>query len=216
MKQSSAATDLPRSTANTDRWTDSNTSPGPFMARFVLSAMMAATGPEGCLPFGTSRFREAQGAIAQSSTLLDEKLNPALTRQIRRLFDEGAHEFFRDGMESNFSRSLLMLLREHGQGAVAAIAEYLFSGNAKPDVASEALRWMSDIDDRSTFSKRWQVFRKSLMDKSPRVRDGAILAFANMNDPRALNVLADAKTIEPIAELRSLIDQVIAQLERTK
>jgi hypothetical protein len=177
---------------------------------------MAATGPEGCLPFTIRRFGETQGTIAQSSTQLDEKLNPALTQQVRRVFDQGAHEFFRDGMESNFSRSLLMLLREHGQEAVVAIAEYLFSGNAKADVTSEALRWMSDIDDRSTFVKRWQIFRRSLMDKSPRVRDGAILAFANMDDPRALNILEQAKTIEPIAELRSLIDQVIAQLERTK
>jgi hypothetical protein len=177
---------------------------------------MATTGPEGYLPFGISRFRRGSHTIAQSSTVLNEEVDLGLTLEIRRLFDQGAREFFRDGMESNFSRSLLRLLHKHGPEAVVAIAEYLFSGNPKPDVASEALRWMSDIDDNSTFLERWQIFRRSLKDQSPRVRDGAILAFANMNDPRAVSILTDAKAIEPIAELRSLIEQVIVQLEHSK
>jgi len=192
----------------------SNTSPGSFMARIVLGAVMATTGPEECLPFGISRFRP--WAIAKSGTLADEKLNPALSREIRQLFDDGAREFFRDGMESSFSRSLLKILHDQGQEAVTAIAGYLLSGSANPEVASEALRWMSDIDDHATFLQRWDLLHHSLHNESARVRDGAILAFANMNDPRALRVLAEARTLEPVAELRKLIDQVIRQLERAQ
>ena len=217
MRRSNAtATALPANLSKVVQVTGTSTSPGPFLARFVLSAVMATTGAEGYLPLGISRYRGGSHTIAHSSTVLNEEVDPALTLEIRRLFDEGAREFFRDGMQSNFSRSLLRLLHEHGPEAVVAIAEYLFSGNAKPDVASEALRWMSDIDDKSTFLDRWRILRQSLRDQSPRVRDGAILAFANINDPRAMSILAEAKTIEPVAELRSLIDQVIVQLERSK
>jgi hypothetical protein len=79
-------------------------------------------------------------------------------------------------------------------------------------VASEALRWIADIDDQTTFLQRWDLLQHSLYNESARVRDGAILAFANMNDPRASKILAQARTMEPVAELRKLIDQVIGQL----
>ena len=212
-----AATNLPEPVSSTDKGTGTNTSPGSFMARIVLGAVMAATGPEGCLPFGISRFRRWDyGTTAQSSTLADEKVSPALSQEVRELFDDGAREFFQDGMESIFSRSLLKILHDHGQEAVAAVAGYLLSGSAKPDVTSEALRWISDIDDRATFLQRWDLLRHSLHNESARVRDGAILAFANMNDPRASKILAEARTLEPVAELRKLIDQVIRQLEHAR
>ena len=44
---------------------------------------------------------------------------------------------------------MLRLVAEHGRAAFKAIAEYLYSGDASPDVASEALRWLADIGDAS-------------------------------------------------------------------
>jgi hypothetical protein len=214
-RSNTATTSLPEPVSKMDRGTGTNTSPGSFLARIVLGAVMATTGPEGYLPFWISRFR-SWGRVAQSSTLADEQVDPALSREVRKLFDDGAREFFRDGMESNFSWALLELLHDHGQRAVTAIAGYLLSGSAKPDVASEALRWISDIDDQATFLQRWDLLQHSLHNESARVRDGAILAFANMNDPRASKILAEARTLEPVAELRKLIDQVIRQLEHAQ
>ena len=212
-----ATTNLPEPVPKKDNVTGTKTSPGSFMAHVVLGAFLSTTTPERGLPHFTSRFRSwDDGTIAQSSTLADERVDPALSREVRKLFDDGAREFFRDGMESSFSRSLLKIVHDHGQEAMMAVAGYLLSGSAKPDVASEALRWISDIDDQATFLQRWDLLQRSLRNESARVRDGAILAFANMNDPRAAKILAETRKFEPVEELRKLIDQVIRQLERSE
>jgi hypothetical protein len=108
------------------------------------------------------------------------------------------------------------MLAMRGQAAFRAIAEYLFSGNAKPDVVSEGLRWLADFNDASTLTQRWAILQQTLKDRSPRVRDGAILGFAALDDPRARPLLVGARQLEQIAELRALIDQVVAQLERPR
>lgn len=180
---------------------------GPLIARVVLRAAMAVTALD-------AQFRPMSN-FAPSSTAA-YGVNPILQKRIRDLFDQGAHEFFEDGMESRFSRSLMMLLREEGAEAVRATGEYLLSGSAKADVASETLRWLGDLGDNNTLTTRWEILKHSLNDKSPTVRDGAILGFANLNDPQAITALSEAKRKEPIVELRKLIDQVVEQLQKAK
>ncbi len=198
---------------------DTNPSPNPFaklMATFVLSVGMAATDPQsGVLPNLGGLVKGRYSSITESSTA-DEYVDPALVGEVRALFEDGAQEFFEDGMESSFSKSLLMFFRMHGRGAVRAISGYVFSGDAHPDVTSEALRSMADWKDKGTLAQRWHILQRSLHDKSPRVRDGAIFGFANMNDPRALGALSEARSVETVSELRKLIDQVIAQLEQAR
>jgi len=207
----SASTNPPEGTLRADQWNRIHTGAGTLMARIVLGAAMAATGPDGFLsPLGRRRNDQI---IAESSTLAHEA-NPYLVQEIRKLFEQGAHEFFQDGVESNFSRKLLAILRHYGREAFQAIAEYLSSESTQPDVTSEALRWVADYNDKTTFNNRWNILHSSLYSSSPRVRDGAILGFAAIDDPRAIKLLREAKTSERIAELRVLIDHVVMQLER--
>jgi HEAT repeat protein len=118
-------------------------------------------------------------------------------------------------MHSPFSRALLAIVARHGRTAFQAIAEYLFSGAANPDVTSEALRWLGDFEDPATLPQRWVILQRTLEDQSPRVRDGAILGFAALGDPRARPLLLEAQEAEQIAELRLLIDQVVKNLNPT-
>jgi hypothetical protein len=202
-----ASTSIQEYDSTADQPSGTRTSRGPLLARVVLYAAMGATGLDGL-------FRPMSN-FAQSSTAVKE-VNPILRKKVRELFDEGAQEFFQDGMESNFSTSLMQMLAHEGTDAVRAIAEYLFCGNANADVASEALRSLAEVEDESTLAARWQILKHFLKDKSPLVRDGAILGFANLNDPNAMKVLSEAHAMEPIAELQKLIEQVIRQLERTE
>jgi hypothetical protein len=179
--------------------------PGKFIAAFVLSAGLGT----GAVTGGR------RDEVAESSTALTE-VDPVLLRTVRDLFEQGASEFFQDGVDSNFSRALLKLLAQHGRKAFQAIAEYVFSGDTKPDVVSEALRWLADFNDASTLPQRWAILERTLKDPSPRVRDGAILGFAALDDPRAKPLLLKARELERMAELRGLIDQVIAQLGRSR
>jgi hypothetical protein len=189
--------------------------PGLFIAGLVLSAALATGGTQGVFSVGELSRRRRDDVLAESSTAAVE-VDPLLLKEIRELFERGASEFFHDGVHSNFSRALLKTLAQHGQAAFRAIADYLFSGNAKPDVVSEALRWLADFNDASTLSQRWAILQHTLKDRSPRVRDGAILGFAALDDPRANPLLLEARNLEQIGELRSLIDQVVAQLERPR
>jgi HEAT repeats len=188
--------------------------PGRFVAGLVLSAM-TTVGPQVAFSVADLSRRRRDDVTAESSTAPAE-VDPTLVREIRELFEQGASEFFHDGLHSNFSRKLLKTLEQHGQAAFRAIGHYLFSGNPKPDVVSEALRWLADFNDASTLSQRWAILQRKLKDPSPRVRDGAILGFAALDDPRARPLLLEVRDMERIVELRKLIDQVIAQLQRDR
>lgn len=143
------------------------------------------------------------------------EIDPALAKNIRQMLERGASEFFEDGLESNFALDLTLSVREHGDAAIMAIAEYLSSTTAKPEVVSEALRRIADVEDSDSLASRWALLQRGLKHRSPRVRDSAILGFAALDDPRALEILKDAETQEPLPELRRLIQKVNEQLSAT-
>jgi hypothetical protein len=186
---------------------------GVLFAGLVLWAALTTAGPTGTAPMGTY-FRRRDEFTVESSTA-DLERDPELLKQVEEVFKQGASEFFQDGMYSHFSRSLLVILAQYGRAAIRAIAEYVFSGSGNADVVSEALRWLADFDDPATLPQRWAILQRTLQDRSPRVRDGAILGFAALDDPRARSLLLQTQESEPIPELRRLIKQVVDQLNAT-
>jgi hypothetical protein len=186
--------------------------PGMLLAAMVLSAGLAFGSGATTTPALFTALRRRY-EIAEASTAAAE-VDQELLERVRELFDQGSFDFFQDGLQSTFSRHLVALLAQHGRDAFRAIAEYLFSGDAGPDIMSEALRWLVEVDDPSTLSQRWSILLRTLQDTSPKVRDGAILGFAALDDPRATPFLVEARNVEQIAELRRLIDQVLAHLSR--
>ncbi|MHB1674849.1 MAG: HEAT repeat domain-containing protein [Acidobacteriaceae bacterium] len=150
--------------------------------------------------------------IVTSAESSPASVDLALVEQMRQIFVRGASEFFEDGMDSNFAQELLLCVKEYGNAAIDAISEYLFSSAANSDVASEALRRLAEVEDRRIFAPRWALLQRGLRHRSSRVRDGAILGFASLDDRRALDLLKSVETEEPVAELRHLIQKVIKQL----
>jgi len=183
---------------------------GELLASLVLWAALITAGATGTAPIGIYS-RRCDEIPAESSTA-DVERDPELLHQVKEIFEQGASEFFEDGMYSHFSRSLMAILTRHGRAALKAITEYVFSGNGNADVISEALRWLSDFDDPATLPQRWAILQRALKDHSPRVRDGAILGFARIDDPHAQSLLLETQNSERIPELRRLIQQVIEQL----
>jgi hypothetical protein len=180
-----------------------------LLAKVFLGLQSAFSAPQ-------SLYAPRAGVVAESSTA-DREVDYRLCEEVRELFEQGATEFFQDGMSSRFSGRLLKLISLHGRETFRAIAAYLSSQQkVSPDVTSEALRWISEINDPSVRSQQWEILGRALTDKSPRVRDGAILGFANLDHPLAAQPLAEANKVEQVQELRSLIEQVLAQLERQR
>ena len=186
---------------------------GLIMATFVLSAMMAV--PAGQVQAPMDLWLRRRDEITEGATTEGE-VDPILIKRVGEMFEKASDEFFHDGVSSEFSRSLLRFLREHGRDGFRAIADYALLSHAKPDVVSEALRWIGDFDDPDTFAQRWALLEQSLKSRSSKVRDGAILGFAAVDNPKARRLLQQAQQVEKIGELRVLIDQVIAQLERDR
>jgi hypothetical protein len=186
---------------------------GKILASFVLGAALAMPAPFGMTGSEWDKFRER---VSAENSTVEEEVDSALSQQVRELFDNAATEFFQDGIHTAFSRKLLRLLDRRRTTALRAIARYLFSGSAKPDVVSEALRWIADFGEPATLAQRWHILERTLSDPSPRIRDGAILGFAALDDPRAEPLLSNARNLENIEELRTLIDQVMAQLRRRR
>lgn len=89
-----------------------------WLAAVVLGAM--GTGPVPS-PFTHSYSRRRDEFPAESSTIA-AAIDPVLLQDVKDLFEKGAAEFFQDGMDSNFSRSLLSLLGSRGADALSAIA----------------------------------------------------------------------------------------------
>jgi len=186
---------------------------GLLMASFVLSAMMVVPGGQVKPP--VDLWLRRRDEITEAGTT-EREVDPVLVKRVGQLFEKGSDEFFYDGVTSDFSRSLLRFLTENGRDGVRAIADYALLSYAKPDVVSEALRWIADFDDPDTFAQRWALLEQSLKSRSSKVRDGAILGFAAVDNPKARRLLQQAQQVEKIGELRVLIDQVLAQLERDR
>jgi hypothetical protein len=126
-------------------------------------------------------------------------------------------EFFEDGMTSAFSRDLVDLIKEYKETAINFLLGLIAFEVVNDDVASEALRWVGYIEDPPTHEGRLWVLHHCLLNcSSPRVRDGALLGLASMDDPNSIPYVRKAIDKEQIGELRKSMEQVLAQLEATQ
>jgi hypothetical protein len=204
---------LERTASKADTSATSNAPAAINLARHVLFALVLSGISISPQPIVPPSWRRGEIVISAESS--PEGMNPELAQKMEQIFERGASEFFEDGMDSNFARELLLSILEYGTSAIDAIAEYLFSSTANSDVGSEALRRLADIDDRRIPASRWALLQRGIRHRSPRVRDGAILGFASLDDPRALELLKSVETEESVPELQHLIQKVIEQLGAT-
>lgn len=131
------------------------------------------------------------------------------------LFAEAQDESFEDGMESEFSRKLLLLLNQYSDVAVEILVYLIIGERVNPAVAAEALRWIGRVNDSSSHRRRRWLLERALTSPHSRVRDGAVLGLAFMDDPTAIPSLRYAIEHEKIDMLRQDMSQVLEQLEET-
>jgi hypothetical protein len=186
---------------------------GKLLASLFLWAALTTAGPTGTAPVGPI-FKRRDKVATESSTA-ELEVDVELVKQVEHIFERGATEVFYDGMYSEFSRALIGFFTRYGGAAFPAINAYLSSGCSNADVVSEALRWLAAFDDPVTLPQRWAILQRTLKDRSPRIRDGAILGFAALDDPRARSLLLESQKSESIPELRRLLAQVVDQLNAT-
>ena len=75
------------------------------------------------------------------------------------------------------------------------------------------MRLFGRIDHPSTHKKRMSALIRGLQHPLPRVRDGAALGLASLDNPQATPALRRAIKQEQCEELREDMEQVLEQLE---
>ncbi|MEH1898196.1 MAG: HEAT repeat domain-containing protein [Nostoc sp.] len=145
---------------------------------------------------------------------LNNRCSEIIYSELETLFITGKEEYFEDGFESNFSRGLVSCVQKYGNDAIEAITCFIVYEKISPEVASEALRWLGEINHAESYKFRLWLLERSLNCPSSRVRDGAILGLSYLNDPHAITYLEQAIEQEKIIELREDMKQVLAQLKR--
>ena len=136
-----------------------------------------------------------------------------IATQANSIFAGAKEEIFEDGMESNFSRNLSEFIISFGHSAMETIIPIMLSERINPEVASEAFRVLGRLNHKITYRDRLWLLERGLYNTSARVRDGAILGLAFLNDSLALAPLKSAIERETNAELRKDMEQILAQLE---
>jgi len=134
----------------------------------------------------------------------------SITDEMNAIFNAGRFEHFEDGMYSVFSRALVNTIERHGNEAVSAIADIIDA--VCPETASEALRWMGDIDDAETHSSRLALLQRGLQSGSSSIRDAALIGLSSMGDPGAIPALEEAIDRESESDLWRDMMFVIADL----
>lgn len=145
---------------------------------------------------------------------LNNRCSEIIYSELETLFITGKEDYFEDGCESNFSRGLISCVQKYGNDAIEAITCFIVYEKISPEVASEALRWLGEINHPESYKFRLWLLERSLNCPSSRVRDGAILGLSYLNDPHAITYLEQAIEQEKIMELREDMKQVLAQLKR--
>ncbi|MCY3947412.1 MAG: hypothetical protein OXF44_14135 [Anaerolineaceae bacterium] len=144
-----------------------------------------------------------------------EKIPESLVEELRQIFFEAREEVFEDGMDSVFSRQLVDFMESHGRLAIAILSDLLLSEKVNAEVAGEALRHVGYMEDQSTWLARRGLLECCLFGSSARVRDGAILGLAAMDDPESIPCVEQAVACESIAELQEDMQAVLEQLRDT-
>ena len=136
-----------------------------------------------------------------------------LRAELLILFHDAEEYVFEDGMESDFSRKLLAWLEEaHADMVMNQIILLVEDDSIAPEVLAETLRWLGQMADGSVYAHRRWLLEHCLHHPSVCVRDGAILGLSFLEDPRIIPALERALSQEPLATLRSDIEQVLEDL----
>lgn len=148
-----------------------------------------------------------RGSTTQTAELHNSR------RSLLTLFESARDMLFEDGAENDFSQKLVSFIWRHGNVALSLLGELAASQVVSDEVMSEALRWVGRVGDNRTHWARLQLLGRLLSSQSSKVRDGAALGLASLDDRRAIPYLQGAIQREEIEDLRKDLELVLTQLQ---
>lgn len=151
--------------------------------------------------------------MVADSAFMQKELIRYVENTIAHLFETAKEQNFEVGMESDFSRELVFLVKSYGMLAMNEICYLITHERINSNVASEAIRWLAHMDDPLTYSWRLWLLEKSLESNSPIVRDSAVLGLISLCDADAIQYIEKAIERETIDELRYDLQGALQELK---
>jgi hypothetical protein len=163
-------------------------------------------------------FGESSDTLTSSTKLSDDSYTfvaeDPLYLKISAIFWNAKKELFEDGMENLFLTELGLLIKEHKSKAIEHITRIILHEKSTPEISGESLRLLGRIEDEESYEfRRWLLEQSLLNLSSLRVKDGAILGLASMDDKRTIPKLISAINKEKNIELKKDMELVLKQLE---
>ena len=155
----------------------------------------------------------SQIPLGNSTFLFDEKVD--IKEKFIKICNEASEENFEDGIESEFSKSLINFIKDFKDNAIISIKDLINEDKINHEVVSETLRWFGLIEHAYTYESRLSVLEECLFNPSLYIRDGALLGISFLDNPSALPYLREAFRLEKCSELKNEIKVIIEQLEET-
>lgn len=160
---------------------------------------------------------EEWGYIFDSTATISKTIILSIQEQFRTLFENAKYSIFEDGVETDFSRQLMYWVAPYNEAAIATLDNLIIGDQVNMEVAAEALRWIGKINNPDSKLSRRRFLEKCLLKcRYGRVRDGALLGLASMDDPASIDIVRKAIEQEVIPELKDDLKQLFSQLIETK
>lgn len=150
--------------------------------------------------------------ILHSSTVQSPRPKD-IDNELLEIFSFANLDDFEDDDETEFSTRLLGFIDYYHGHAIDALSDYIKANPHKTDIIHEVMRLVGRSGDKRSQLWRRQFLEQTLFSHSSRIRYGAILGLAYMNDPASTDLITQALEEEKIEVLRNVLGQLLNQLE---
>ncbi len=152
----------------------------------------------------------------EDNSTSQQRIPETLEKAIAVLFDSADEEYFEYGYESQFAESLEMFIQRYGITGIEVIQQHIFFEDVNTDVAIEALHTLGRVQHMPSHSERLVLLLRCLFASSARIRCGAALGLAYLDDPKAVSFLQRALEQETSKSAQTCLQRVLEQLEDTQ
>lgn len=182
-------------------------------ARNLLLALAASTCLSTTAPI-IARYRRREEDSATSMREDAGRDVELIARDVVAALCRARDESFEDGMDGHLWRWLDLNFADRRSDLATALASLVVGGTVPPEPWAMALRWLSDVKQVESHAALLWLFERSLFSHDATVRDGAVVALQNLEEPAAIAALESAARRETVDILKREMEKVGTQLQR--
>lgn len=160
-------------------------------------------------PFGKISISFSESA---STSVEDEGISE-IHETLRRLVDSLQDETIKDGIETDLSLGLAVLIRRYPKNTLAALAKYVGGRKTKNVLLGHILRALGRVADQRSQGARVNFIAGYLRDESAYIRDAATIALAYMDDRSSIPFIRAAIDAESNHSLRNDMIDALATID---